>query len=392
MMTMNDSASISFEFATANRVLFGAGRVGEIGAVASGMGRCALVVIGGSATAFLRVESTLELLTRSGIDFATFSVTGEPTLQTVRNGLEQARRESCDLVIGFGGGSVIDTAKAVAAMMANDGDVLDYVEVVGRGRPISKPSAPCIAVPTTAGTGSEVTRNAVLGVPEQHVKVSMRSPLMLPRVALVDPELTYDLPSRLTASTGLDALTQTIEPLVSSRANPLTDGICREGITRAARSLVRASEDGNPSSRADMALASLCGGLALANAGLGVVHGLAGPLGGMIHAGHGEIVAALLPHAVAVNIDAMHRRDLSLARYDEVARLLTGLPTVLAGDGAKWLQELCAQLHVTTLSRLGLRVNQVDDLVEKAQRASSMKGNPVTLDASEVREIVRRAM
>jgi len=277
-------------------------------------------------------------------------------------------------------------------MMSNDGDVLDYVEVVGRGQALSKPSAPCLAVPTTAGTGSEVTRNAVLGVPERHVKVSMRSSLMLPRVAVIDPELTYDLPSHLTASTGMDALTQTIEPFVSSRANPVTDGFCREGIARAARSLVRAWRDGDPESRADMALASLCGGLALANAGLGAVHGLAGPMGGMIHAGHGAIVSALLSHATAVNISAMRRRDLSVARYDDVAQLLTGTTSARADDGVRWLEELGATLRVASLTRLGLRDDQVDDLVEKASHASSMKGNPVTLDNSEIREIVRRAM
>jgi alcohol dehydrogenase class IV len=249
-----------------------------------------------------------------------------------------------------------------------------------------------LAVPTTAGTGSEVTRNAVLGVPERHVKVSMRSSLMLPRVAVIDPELTYDLPSHLTASTGMDALTQTIEPFVSCRANPVTDGFCREGIARAARSLVRAWRDGDPESRADMALASLCGGLALANAGLGAVHGLAGPMGGMIHAGHGAIVSALLSHATAVNISAMRRRDLSVARYDDVAQLLTGTTSARADDGVRWLEELGATLRVASLTRLGLRDDQVDDLVEKASHASSMKGNPVTLDNSEIREIVRRAM
>jgi alcohol dehydrogenase class IV len=384
--------SIAFEFATATRIVFGAGKARELGPLASGIGTCALVVMGGSAAALLRVEPALEQLTQAGVDYATFSVTGEPTIQTIRNGLEQARRERCDCVIGFGGGSVLDAAKAIAAMMTNEGDPLDYLEVVGRGQAIARASAPWIAVPTTAGTGSEVTRNAVLGVPERQVKVSMRSPWMLARVALVDPELTYDLPPALTASTGLDALTQVVEPYVSCRANPLTDGICREGILRGARSLVRAVTEGDATSREEMAMASLCGGLGLANAGLGAVHGLAGPLGGMIHAGHGAIVAALLPHVMAVNVAAMRRHQASLARFDEVARLVTGSTSANAEDGVAWVTALCASLPIVSLARLGFREGHIEDLVEKAAHASSMKGNPVALEQGELREIVRRAM
>ena len=208
------------------------------------------------------------------------------------------------------------------------GELLDYVEIIGRGQALTKPSAPFIAIPTTAGTGSEVTRNAVLASPEHRVKVSLRSPLMLARVALVDPELTYDLPPALTASTGLDALTQLIEPFVCLRANPMTDGLCVEGMRRAARSLRVAFTDGqNKSAREDMAVASLFGGLALANAGLGAVHGFAGPIGGMFPAPHGAVCAALLPHVMTANIRALRQRapgSEALRRYDKVARLLTG--------------------------------------------------------------------
>ena len=166
-----------------------------------------------------------------------FIVAGEPTVDLVRLGARSAREERCDLVIAFGGGSAIDAGKAIAALAANAGDVLDYLEVVGKGQALGRPPLPFIAVPTTAGTGSEVTRNAVLASPEHRVKASLRSPLMLPRLAVVDPELTYDLPPRITASTGLDAFTQLIEPYVSSRANPMIDALCLEGIRRASRSL-----------------------------------------------------------------------------------------------------------------------------------------------------------
>ena len=218
----------------------------------------------------------------------------------VRQGVELARREQCDLVIAFGGGSAIDAGKAIAALLANGGELTDYLEVIGKGQPLRHPSVPFIAVPTTAGTGSEVTRNAVLASAEHQVKVSMRSPLMLPRLAVVDPELTLELPPAVTASTGLDALTQLIEPYVSIRANPLTDGFCLEGLRRVSRSLRRAYHAGRDiTAREDMSLASLLGGLALANAGLGVVHGFAAPVGGMFHAPHGAICAALLPHGMA---------------------------------------------------------------------------------------------
>ena len=210
--------------------------------------------------------------------------------------------ERCDTVIGFGGGAALDAAKAIAILMTNPGDVTDYLEIIGRGKTLTEPPVPCIAIPTTAGTGSEVTRNSVIASREERVKVSLRSPLMLPKVVVVDPELTYDLPPAITASTGVDALTQLIEPFVCSRANPLTDGLCQEGIERVARSLRRAFESAgrgeapaDAAAREDMAVASLFGGLALANAGLGAVHGLAAPLGGMIGAPHGAVCAALLP-------------------------------------------------------------------------------------------------
>ncbi len=202
--------------------------------------------------------------------------------------------------MAIGGGSALDLGKAAAALIANGGDPLRYLEIIGDGQPLARPSLPCICVPTTAGTGSEVTRNAVLGSPAHGVKASLRSPQMLPAVALVDPELTYDLPPALTASTGLDALTQVIEPFVSARANAFVDAICRDAIPRVIAALPAACA-GDRAARAEMAYASLCGGLALANAGLGAVHGFAGPIGGRFPAPHGAVCAVLLPHVVAIN-------------------------------------------------------------------------------------------
>jgi len=313
-----------------------------------------------------------------------------------RLGTQRARESDCDLVIGFGGGSVLDGGKAIAALLTNGGDPLDYLEVIGRGQPLSQPSAPYIAIPTTAGTGAEVTRNAVLASPEHQVKVSLRSPLMLPRLALVDPELTHSLPPEVTASTGLDALTQVMEPYVSNRANPLTDALCREGMRRAARSLHRAYEQSDDAAaREDMALTSLFGGLALANAKLGAVHGFAGPIGGMFPAPHGAVCARLLPHVMAVNVRALQERSPgseALRRYDEIARILTGNEEATADDGVAWVQELCQALQVPSLASYGMTPADLTVVIEKASVASSMQGNPIQLTPDEMREILTQAL
>ena len=382
-----------FEFATATRIIFGAGTLGEIGPLAAEMGERALVVTGHTVA---RGAALLDGLAAQGIDYVTFSVAGEPTTEVARLGTQRAREENCDLVIGFGGGSVLDTGKAVAALLTNGGDPLDYLEVIGRGLPLTQPSAPCIAIPTTAGTGAEVTRNAVLASPEHRVKVSLRSPLMLPRLALVDPELTHSMPPEVTASTGLDALTQVMEPYVSKRSNPLTDALCREGMRCAARSLRRAYEQGDDAAaREDMMLASLFGGLALANAKLGAVHGFAGPVGGMFPAPHGAVCASLLPHAMAVNVQALQERlpgSEALHRYDEIACILTGSDKATAGDGVAWVQELCQALRVPSLASYGVTPEDFPVLIEKGSVSSSMQGNPIKLTSDEMREILARSL
>jgi len=314
----------------------------------------------------------------------------------VERGVKLAKAERCELVIGFGGGSAIDAAKAIAAMLTNDGELLDYIEIIGRGRPLARPSAPFIAIPTTAGTGAEVTRNAVLASPEHKVKVSLRSPLMLARVAVVDPELTYDLPPALTASTGLDALTQLIEPFVCNRANPMTDGLCIEGLRRAARSLrIAYSKGQDKDAREDMSVASLFGGLALSNAGRGAVHGFAGPIGGSFAAPHGAICAALLPEVMAMNLRALRQRDPNgpaLYRYEEAARWLAGDMKAKADDGLKWVRALVLDLKVPRLGDLGVRREHFPDLVTKAANASSMKANPIVLTPEELTEVLEQAL
>jgi len=384
---------MKFEFATATRIVFGAGAADHLGQNIKAYGRRALLVTGGNPQ---RAGRILSNLAENGIGATLFSVAGEPEISTVENGVACAQKGNCDLVISFGGGSVIDAGKAIAAMMTNDGALLDYLEIIGRGQTLKEPPAPFIAIPTTAGTGSEVTRNSVLASPEHKLKVSLRSPLMLARVALIDPELTYDLPPALTASTGLDALTQVIEPFVCLRANPMTDGFCVEGIERCARSLREAVSNGqSKSAREDMALASLCGGLALANAGLGAVHGFAGPIGGMFPAPHGAVCAALLPHVMAANLRALREREpdsRALKRYERVASLLTGKWTAWADVSVEWVQKLIADLAVPKLGAYGIREEHVADIVAKAANSSSMKANPIVLTPDELARTVRLAL
>ena len=277
-----------FEFATATRIVFGEGAAATLPELVRSFGARPFVVTGSSR------ERASWLV--SALSAEVLAVPGEPTVDLVRDGARRARKAACDVVVALGGGSAINAGKAIACIATNGGEPLEFLEVVGKGRVLSAAPLPFIAAPTTAGTGSEVTRNAVLASAEHGVKASLRSPMMLPRVALVDPELTYSLPSAATASTGLDALTQLIEPYVSARANPLADALCVEGIGRAAGALGRVYRDGmDRQARRDMALASLFGGLALANAGLGVVHGFAAPLGGQWNVPHGALCAALLP-------------------------------------------------------------------------------------------------
>jgi alcohol dehydrogenase class IV len=336
-----------------------------------------------------------ELATR-GIETLTFAVAGEPTTVTVREAVGYAMKAGCDLIIGFGGGSALDAGKAAAALLTNNGDPEDFLEVIGKGKQLTRPSAPYIAIPTTAGTGSEVTRNAVLASPERRVKVSMRSQLMLPRLALIDPELTYDLPPEITATTGLDALTQLIEPYTSSRANPITDAFCHDGMHRVARSLALAFRRGDDgAAREDMALASVLGGLALSNAGLGIVHGMAGPIGGKFLAPHGAICARLLPYAMEANITALQKRlpkSEALRRYDEIARNLTGSGMAKASDGVEWVKELSRYLGIRSLATYGMSQEDFPELIERADRASSTKGNPVQLTRDEMLQILAGAL
>lgn len=384
---------MQFEFATAARIVFRSGVAEDLPEIVREFGTRTLLVTGRNPG---RLAPLMRRFDSRGLACSVFATSGEPTLNTVREGVAKARA-NCDLVIGIGGGSAIDAAKAIAALTTNSGEPLDYLEVIGKGQPIKNAPLPFIAVPTTSGTGAEVTRNAVLGSPEHGVKASLRSPLLLAKVAVIDPELTFDVPAAITANTGLDTLTQLIEAYVSQRANVFTDQFCREGLARVSQSLMKAYRQGHDrASREAMSFASLLSGLALANAGLGVVHGFAAPLGGMLHdAPHGALCAAVLPHGMAVNIRALRKRGhnrAALERYKDAARILSGDSHAEPEYGAAWVSNLCARMEVPPLRAYGLEGNQLPALVEKAAKANSMKGNPIQLTGEELSEVVSLAL
>jgi alcohol dehydrogenase class IV len=378
---------------SAPRVVFGRGARAGIAGHAVRLGRRCLFVTGSNPDRHDWLHSELRETMASVL---VVRAPEEPDTLFLREQLRLARQAECDVVVAIGGGSVLDTGKALAALLTNTADLFTYLEVVGRGLALDKPSRPMIAVPTTAGSGAEATANAVLTVPDKGIKVSLRGPALLPDLAIVDPALSLSLPWTLTASTGLDALTQLIEAFVSHAASPLTDPLCRDGIQRSVRSLRQAVAEGaDLDARTDLALASLFSGMALANAKLGAVHGFAAPLGGQLRAPHGAICAALLPQVMEVNIWAMQRRDTrnpALDRYAEVARLLTGSEDATPVHGVAWVRRLCADLGIIGLGALGLDEANLPDLADKASAASSMRGNPVELTRDELLFILRRAL
>jgi alcohol dehydrogenase class IV len=381
-----------FEFATATRIYFGSGASAELGRIAAAYGQRVLLVTGSAR----RAGDAVTGLKAAGLDVSVHVTSGEPTIAKAEEAVAAARAHDTQLVLGFGGGSALDMAKAVGALTANDGDVLDYLEVIGRGKPLTSPSLPVIAVPTTSGTGSEVTANAVLASPEQRVKVSLRSPHMLPRAAVIDPLLTLDLPPDVTAYTGMDALTQCIEPYVSNKANPMTDLLAREGISRAAGSLLQAYASGrDEEARWNMSYAALLGGMSLANAKLGAVHGFAAVIGGMYDAPHGAICAALLPHVMRANLAALAAREPAspvLARFAEAAQLMTGEAGASAEQGAEWVADLVQSLFIAPLGAYGVTAGDIDDIARKSASASSMQGNPIRLTHDELCAILEAAL
>jgi len=374
------------EFFTAERIIFERDAVTRLGELAKAYGKRGCYLHGRQED---QIQSIRKILLENGLEICDFQIHGEPTIVDVKELVNKCKAYKVDFVISVGGGSVIDTGKTISMMLTNPGDLEDYLEVVGQALPIKFRSAPFIAVPTTAGTGSEVTKNAVLSVPEKKIKVSLRGSLILARIALIDPELTLSLPKETTASTGMDALTQLIEPFLSIKANPMVDLFCRDGIARVIRSLSSAYKNGGDIyAREDMCWASLYGGIALANAGLGAVHGFAAPIGGMFDAPHGAVCAILLPKVMLVNYKAMKKRGLDTSKFLELSNIVTGNGQGNMEECIDIIQSLCEDLHIPRLRAYGITEKDLPIIIGKAKISSSMKGNPLQLDEEDLTEIL----
>jgi len=389
VLKFGNKRNMDFSFATASQIIFGNNSVEKVPGIVSGMGRNILMVTGKNSD---RAQTLINRFPY-GISVSMFTIQSEPTTEMINAGVNLAREKACEVIIGFGGGSVIDSAKAIAALVPNQGELMDYLEVIGKGKALSERPLPCIAIPTTAGTGAEVTKNSVIKSPEHNVKVSLRSNLMYPDVAVVDPVLTYSMPPALTASTGVDTLTHLLETFVSNQSNPFIDMICREGLKRISRSLATAFKDGrDKEAREDMAMASLLGGMALANVKLGAVHGFAGPMGGMFPIPHGAVCACLMSAVIKSNIEVLKEQNKDISKFNELAKILTGNEGAVAGDAAVWVSKLVSELEIPTLSEFGLTTNDFPELVKKAKVSSSMKGNPVELTEGQLVRILELSL
>lgn len=391
---------LTFDFTSVPKIIFGRGRIARIGELAATFGRAALVVCNGGGPESGAGGIVAELLEKAKVRAVFHRQRGEPQVADVDAAVRAAQLNTCELVIGLGGGSAIDLAKAAAGILGNGGSALDYMEVIGRALPLNRPAMPWIAVPTTAGTGAEATRNAVIGFHEKHFKASLRSENLYPRIALIDAELAVDVPRDVTARCGMDALCQVMESYTSTGAQPMTDALAIQGIRLAARSLKRAYDNGaDLDAREDMAMAALLSGITLTNAGLGAVHGFAAPLGALHPIPHGTVCAALLPHVIAANVAALRTQSPAhptLARYAEMGRIVSGHPNLDDARGIeaceKFTSDLTRDLHIPRLREFGFGEAHIAEVLPLARKSSSMKFNPVVLTDEALAAALRKAM
>lgn len=380
----------AFSFMTASEILFGRGQAAQAAGRVAALGRRVLLVHGATPQ---RAEWLRIALSDAGAEVGGFAVPTEPDVTQIEAGLALARTMRAEVVVALGGGAVIDAGKAIAAMVPATRPMIDHLEVVGKGLPLDAAPLPLVAMPTTAGTGAEVTRNAVIAAPAEGRKVSLRDPRMLPRLAIVDPALTDDCPRAITLASGLDAITQVIEPYVSTRANAMTDALCRDAIPRGLAALRRLMEAEDAAARDEIAWVSLCGGIALANAGLGAVHGLAGPLGGLSKAAHGAICGALLPHVILANRQAVTDAA-AAARLDDVGRWIAtafGKPDASLADGCAALAGWSRAAGLPGLTQLGITAEIRTKAAIAAATSSSMKANPAALSAATLAKVMAAA-
>jgi alcohol dehydrogenase class IV len=380
------------DFSTSNRIIFYPGSIKGITDLLLEFGNKVLIISGSKSNRIAYLEKYLD---PNKISFQKYYTSGEPTITSVKEGISKARDLKIDALIAIGGGSVIDTGKAISAMLTNSGELEDYLEVVGEGKSILNKAKPLIAIPTTAGTGSEVTRNAVIKVQSKKVKVSLRGRKIIPEIALIDPELTLDTPPEITASTGMDALSQVIEPYISKKENSFVDLFCEDAIRRASDYLFKAYKTGNDlSARENMCWVSLFGGIALANAGLGAVHGFAGVIGGAHDIPHGVICARLLPYVFETNFKALSKRQPSnpiLKKFKKIARFLIQSDNGDVIDCVNWLEKLSDEMKIPHLGELGVNIKEFPEIIEKAQLSSSMKGNSIDLNTQELVRVLEKS-
>ena len=407
-----------FEYVSTLRlpeIVSGPGKVAELPEVILRFGRRVLLVVrqpGFTETEdWARIEASLST---ARVEFEVEGVAGEPSPALVDAIVARVReRGPVEVVVGIGGGSVLDTAKAVAGLLIPGNSVMDHLEGIGPGLPYQGPAVPFVAVPTPAGTGSEATKNAVLSVRGAGgFKRSFRDEALIARVAIVDPELLASCPPALIAANGMDALTQLLESYLSTRANPVADRLALRGLAAARDGLLvwhelavaglgGAAASAGP--RAAMATAALCSGICLAQTGLGAVHGVASPLGALFPIPHGVACGSTLAAATRLNVAALELRgpeNPALARYAELGRLLAGTgkaPATFPHDGearaalVQVLDDWRARLAVPRLSAYGITAADIPAIVADS-RGSSMKTNPIVLTDSEIAAILAESL
>jgi alcohol dehydrogenase class IV len=391
-----------FSIARFPRIEFGAGTLEKLPAIASGYGKRALLVTGAaSLQASPRWETLQQGLQNAGIHWEHTTVSGEPSPDLVDTAVNRFRGLRAEVVIAIGGGSVLDAGKAIAGLLRTDDSVMDYLEGVGPEKPYTGPAVPFIAAPTTAGTGSEATKNAVLSIQGEHgFKKSFRDERLVPEYAVVDPDLLSTCPPAQIAANGMDALTQLMESCVSTRANPMTDALALDGVRAARDSLLPLYDDpaAAAEARAGMAYAALLSGITLAQTGLGSVHGLASPLGGFFPIPHGVVCGTLVAAATRVNIEALHTREPenpALEKYARLAGLLCGAAFTDARKAhdalIRRLDDWVRELDIPRLGHFGVTGHDFARIVANS-RGSSMKTNPIVLTDGEITAILQQRL
>ncbi len=401
-----------FNIARLPRILFGEGGTKEIPAQVATFGKRVLIITGAQSFRATAHWQTLQQgLREQGLTWETFTVQGEPSPDLVDQAVKDYRNSGIEVVLGIGGGSVLDAAKAIAGLLPHGNSVMDHLDGVGKGIAYQGPSTPFIAVPTTAGTGSEATKNAVLSrqSAETGFKKSFRHEYLVPQVAIVDPALLASCPPDLLAANGMDAFTQLLEPYVSSNANPLTDALAISGMTAFRDGFFAAIEAKDEAAakagRSQLAYASLLSGITLAQAGLGSVHGLASPLGAFFPCPHGVVCGTLVAEATDINITALSERtpdSIALRKYANVGALLVNHPLPLSSFQVELLAAFCTilvdtlrnwtkRLALPKLSAYGMQAADIDKVVANC-RGGSMKTNPIVLTDAELRELLQRRL